>query len=258
MSTVARPSGPLPPRVYWTRRLLLLALTLLVLWGLSRCAAGGGSSPVDNGASPIGATVPPGTPASTPISTPTSTGPPAQSQKHHGHQSTTTRSSRVRSVRTRLEAPSGRCDLTTVGVHPSVTPPSYTGQSVTVHLQLSTKGSRACTLPVDADHLLISVTTSDGSAVWSSTHCPDAVPQRSVVLRPHWQAGLDVVWSGLRTANSCATDASPAGPGRYLLQTAVLTGEPTSTSLELLDPNASSGAKSPHAASSGATDGPRP
>jgi hypothetical protein len=42
MSTVVRPSGPLPARVYWVRRLLLIAIVLLVILAVVRVLGGGG------------------------------------------------------------------------------------------------------------------------------------------------------------------------------------------------------------------------
>ena len=49
MSTVIRPVGPLPPRVYWVRRILLIAAVVvvvaLVAAAVSKIAGAGDASP---------------------------------------------------------------------------------------------------------------------------------------------------------------------------------------------------------------------
>src|SRR5437764_9106183 len=50
MTGVARPRGPLPARVYWTRRLLLVAVAFALVFGLAHLL--GGSTSGGNGSAP--------------------------------------------------------------------------------------------------------------------------------------------------------------------------------------------------------------
>ncbi len=55
MSTLLRPSGPLPPGIYWVRRLVALLVVLAVLlilwWVISAIGGGGGTSNAGNSTS---------------------------------------------------------------------------------------------------------------------------------------------------------------------------------------------------------------
>src|SRR5262245_45271723 len=118
MNTVARPRGPLPPRVYWVRRLALLAVVLLVGWLMLRWIDGG-----DSGAAP-----PDETPAGA-----TQSEQPTQTQHRHrdspgGHDRS--RTTQVQDVAESFQRPHEECDLTQVTVVPSVSDPAYAGQPV--------------------------------------------------------------------------------------------------------------------------------
>lgn len=49
MSSVLFPVGPLPPRVYWVRRLVVLALPLILIIVIAVSCSGGGGSPAATG-----------------------------------------------------------------------------------------------------------------------------------------------------------------------------------------------------------------
>src|SRR5690242_10866526 len=55
MSAVTRPRGPLPARVYWTRRTLVVVVALALVFGLARLLGGSGSNGTDPSAQPVGA-----------------------------------------------------------------------------------------------------------------------------------------------------------------------------------------------------------
>src|SRR6185436_9338068 len=66
-----RPRGPLPPRVYWTRRLLLVAVIMVVgalLWWVMPGVGGSGNAAANPGGGP-GAAQQPSTPGSHPTAT---------------------------------------------------------------------------------------------------------------------------------------------------------------------------------------------
>lgn len=232
MSTVIRPSGPLPPRVYWLRRLLLLILVLGLLWVLVR-VLGGGDDPA--GRQPD-ASDPASEAASDPDTSPTPTSRQIRRAEQRAEQADL-RAHKVQDVAQTLDGPSGPCDLTLVRTAPQVVQPAYAGAAVTIQIGLMTDQPTACALDLHPDRILLSV-SSDDAPLWSSTECPDAVPQRELVLRPLWTSTVDVQWSGQRSGRRCAADAAFATPGEYELQVAALTGEPSSFDFTLAAPPA--------------------
>jgi hypothetical protein len=220
MSTVARPRGPLPARVYWTRRLALLTLVLVVGWMMFRWVDGG-----DSGAAP--------TDDETPAAA-TETDDTEQTSTDDREPVGRDRTARIRTVAESFERPKENCDLTGVRVEPSVADPVYAGEPVQVTLRISSTSSKACSLGIDADHLLVAI-TSAGDVVWDSTKCEDAVPAREIALQPGWSALVDVTWTGRYSGRNCAPDASVAEPGTYRVEAAVLEGEPSQADFEAID-----------------------
>lgn len=134
-----------------------------------------------------------------------------------------------------LPPPDGQCDLTQVGVVPSVPPVQEAKGLVDLRLAFATRQPKPCTLDLAADRLLLSI-TADDEQVWSSTRCQDAVPEQTVVLRPFWTHIVPVSWTGRQSGFRCASGTKFVGPGPYELHTAVLGGEPSATSFTLLEP----------------------
>jgi hypothetical protein len=238
MSTVVRPSGPLPPRVYWVRRLLLLGVVLGPVWALL-AAVGGGDDP----ASGEPETVEPGAEVTEEPADEASTN--AQSAAETRREERKARRERkadrrtperVQDVSQSLETAAGACDLTLVQVVPHVTEPVYARSEVPMRIGLRTEQATACTLALSPDRLLVAVHSLEDVSIWSSTECPDSVPTRDVVLRPHWTATVDLLWSGTRSGRRCSADDAYAAPGEYVLQVAALTGEPASFEFTLAEP----------------------
>lgn len=221
MSTVARPRGPLPARVYWTRRLALLTLVLLTCWLMLRWIDGGGS-----GAAPSGGDE---TPAAA-----TETDDAEQQTTRERKSGDRVRTARIRTVAESFERPREDCDLTKVRVVPSVADPVYSGEPAQVTLRVSSSSSTACSLGIDADHLLVSI-TSGRDLVWDSTKCDDAIAARELALQPRWSSLVDVTWSGRHSGRNCAPDASVAEPGTYKVEAAVLEGEPGEADFEVVN-----------------------
>jgi hypothetical protein len=249
MSTVVRPSGPLSPRVYWVRRLLLLVVVAALVWGVVRVV--GGSDPASG--EPAGDTAPATPEASSDdqATQQTKSTPRELREKRRrvrlAERAKLRRSQQVRDVVQALDVPAGPCDLTLVRVAPQVPSPAYAGTSVLLRLGLRTEQATPCTVDLDADRLLVSVSSVEQAVVddvsseateivWSTAQCGDAVPRRTVVLRPSWTSTVDLAWSGLRSGLRCRPDGKPVDAGSYRLQAAALTGEPAAVDFDLLDP----------------------
>jgi len=236
VSTVVRPSGPLPARVYWVRRLLLVAIVLALVWTLMRLL--GGSDPA-SGETRSGDPAPQETQSPAPEETRRTPTPRQLRQRRiearRERLAERRQLKRVQDVSMALSGPTGPCDLTLVQVGAHVPEPAYAGTSVSLRVELRTQQPTACTLELNADHLLVSVVAEE-STLWSSEVCPDAVPRQQVVLRPYWTSTVDLQWSGQRSGRRCASTEDYAAPGDYELRLAALTGEPANVAFKLVDP----------------------
>ena len=238
MSTVLRPRGPLPPRVYWTRRLLLLivlvVLASLVWWFV------GGSGQADEPSAGSGTTT--GSDAG-PATTQTQTTPPTdaagaphkprsgrhgqaqgggtdpgqQTGRQHPHR-------KAKPTSTPLAAPTGPCAPSDVGISIDV-PDAAPGQPVTATLLFTSTKTPACTLAITPDRLALRV-TSGADVVWTSDDCPDAVPAKEVVARTDPPTAYQFRWNGRRSSEHCQPVSSAPDPGGYWVEAALIGGDP--------------------------------
>ena len=176
MTTVTRPRGPLPARVYWTRRLLLVALALLLVFGVARLLGGSDGSSGGPAAQPVGAESAPPAPVHHDRATPTGDPPGAAGARRGGHGA---------SPATVLAAPQRELPDSDIVVTPTVkgrrTPARRwcsrwrcTTQDLGRGVHLAT--SRATTLAVK-------VTSGHDDRIWSSRSAPARCPTQDVVVR---------------------------------------------------------------------------
>jgi hypothetical protein len=213
--------GPLPARVYWTRRLLVVALGLLLVVGIARLLGAGsdGSSGPDRAAqvaaestaSPsAGATT--GTPA-----TPGSTA-PSPAKQRPGRAG--------KAPAPVLAEPQGTCTEEDIAVSPRTrTAVAGPHGEVRIALDLRTLTSEACTWQVSARTLTVKITSGEDD-IWSSRQCPRAVPRADVVVRRDVTTTVDLAWNGRRADQGCGAQSAWALPGTYHVSAAALAGEP--------------------------------
>ncbi len=224
MTTVTRPRGPLPARVYWTRRLLLVVVAFALVFGLARLLGSGGSG--GPSARPVGATpsstdARATTPAATPQATPTA-GPGKVGKK-------------AKATPTPLASPSGTCSDSDVVATPSVKGTAYAGQSVVFTMTLATRVSEACTWDVSSQTLAVKV-TSGTDRIWSTQECSGAVPKQSVVVRRDHPTTVAVGWNGQRSDTDCSRSTAWAEPGYYHVVAASFGADPIDVQFELKSP----------------------
>jgi hypothetical protein len=231
MSTVTRPRGPLPARVYWTRRLLLLLVALALVLGVARLlGGGGGDDPGTPSARPVGAELSPttsepgptGSPADVLQTTPGTADKPAHQKK------------KAKPTPTPLAEPSGPCVTSDVTVSPAVKGEARAGSPVLFALGLTTS-EPACTFEVSASTLVVKL-TSGSDRIWSTQDCTGAVPKQSVVLREGMVTTVHAAWHGQRSDATCSRTTPWALPGYYHVAAAVLGSEPTDQQFRLLKP----------------------
>lgn len=229
MTPITRPRGPLPARVYWTRRLLLLVVVLGLVFGAARLL-GGGSAGSGPSATPVAAD-----PTSTPTTPSLTTGPAPTPTAATPAGTPSATPSVGGSPSGALAAPSGTCADSDVRVVPSVASPAYAGRPVILRLTLTTKVAPACNWVVSPAHLVLKVTSGD-SRFWSTQDCAGAVPKQAVVVRREAPATVSMAWNGLRSDADCSRSTSWAEPGYYHVVAAAFGADPTDVQFRLLTP----------------------
>ena len=225
MTAVTRPRGPLPARVYWTRRLLLVAVAFALVFGIARLLGSSGSGAPE--ARPVGAAASSSTPDSaslTPQATPDATS------------LSTGRGAKTRTPSpSPLASPTGACTDSDVVATPSVKGTAYAGHSVVFTMTLTTLSSPACTWDVSSNVMAVKV-TSGSDRIWSTQECSGAVPKQSVVVRKDHPVDVSVAWNGQRSDSDCTRSTAWAEPGYYHVVAASFGAEPVDVQFELKSP----------------------
>jgi hypothetical protein len=226
MSSLTQPRGPLPARVYWTRRLILLAVATLLLVTLARVLTGGSDGKTTDGgkadksASLTGATT-------TGSGSPSTTGPT-------GAAAATTTASGKPGGKVPLAAPSGPCDPEKLVVTPEGGRQPNDGH-VAIVLSVSTP-EEACTFQVSPKTVVLKI-VSGADNIWSSQQCV-ALPTKDVIARKALPAEVTFDWNGRRSDEDCSRSAGWATPGYYHAIAATLGGEPADVQFALTRPPA--------------------
>jgi hypothetical protein len=244
MSAVTRPRGPLPARVYWFRRTLVLVLALALVYGLAHLLGGRSNSPQ---ARPVQAAVGSTTTAA-PTVEPTRPVPPGTANAAHERKTAKTGKARkadkaskagkratAKPTPTPLAVPTGPCSAHDVQASPKVVGSAYAGSPVTFKVRLHTTTSPACYWKVNPRTLVVRL-TSGSDRIWSTQDCPHAVPTERVVVRNDHFTPVEVTWHGQRSDGTCSRTTPWAQPGYYHVETAVLGSEPAEVQFALEQP----------------------
>ena len=207
-STVTRPRGPLPARVYWTRRILVLLVAFALVFGLARLLSGGlGDSSDGASARPVGSTLDGaqspgagGTPAADVDDTDDDSAEDAKPRKKKPKKKT-------------LAEPEGPCESNDVRVSP-VVEVANAGSPVRITLEVTTRKAEACYWEVSPDSVVLKL-TSGNDPIWSSQECPAVIPTRDVVPRRKKADTVDVTWNAKRSDSQCSNATDWAMPGWY-------------------------------------------
>jgi hypothetical protein len=244
--------GPLPPSVYWRRRLIVITVVLVIVAvALEVFGHGGGTTPRATPTANL--THPPSSPAAS------SPDPTAGSTTGSTPTDTATPSPTPSPTPTAPPTPSGPCAASDVLVVPSVTT-AAAGTPVPIVLTLQTAKAPACTWRVSRKTVQVKVTSASGAAVWSTVQCPKAVPASEVVVYRDTPTTVQVDWSARRADDVCSTHTAWSRPGDYQVTAVALGGEPARAAFTLGQPGSVSPAApstsptaTPSAPTSGAT-----
>lgn len=211
------PRGPLPARVYWIRRGIVVAVALLLVIVVAKLLSGGSDGSENSGD------------RSTKNSMQLS-GAGASSPSADG--SADAASEEPAGGGKGLAEPSGACDPEQVTVT-AVSGNRPNDGKVGIVLAIGTSED-ACTFTVSNDSVVVKI-ESGSDSYWSSQHCR-VIPTEDVVAREAKPARVRIEWDGLRYDNDCSRAVAWARPGSYHVIAASLGGEPSDTQFELTRP----------------------
>lgn len=195
----------LPAEIYWRRRLLVLALVLLLAWGATKAFGG-----EDKVAKPVAK---PTTSPTTAITTPA----PVDGR-----------------VTVNLSTGTAPCDPEKVRVTPSIKSGQYVGAAVKVSMIVSTTEKDPCILTAKSADLLV-VISANKAPVWDSSVCKTALLPGPVAVSPRWSTVAPATWTGRGSGNKCSNKEGFASPGTYVIKSATLGGEPGQDTFTLVN-----------------------
>ncbi|MBT0993274.1 hypothetical protein KIN34_03100 [Cellulomonas sp. DKR-3] len=202
--------APLPRRVYLLRRLVVLAvpvlLVLLLVWWLT---GRGGSSPAD-AAGTTGTTSTAGTTRST-ATVPTTPSPDASSPAAPDPSPT------LSDVEVAARAAGvAVCASDDLRVTVEATHERYTGaEKPQLAITIRTTGDETCLLEAGDQNRRVTITSGD-DVVWSTNHCLGADPEsRRLLLGPGVSSKETFTWSRVRSEPGCVTGRTAPGAGTY-------------------------------------------
>ena len=178
------PVGPLPPRVYWARRIGLLAVVLIVV-AVVAVSCSGGSSPAR----------PSGSPTASPTPSATTTRPVAKTV--------------------------AACTNADLSITVSTDATTYAA-GVLPHLTVAIRnvGSGTCRFADTAATRAWSI-FSGPDQVWSNDGCSTSAPVIVRTLAPSGVVRHGLVWDRHRSGPRCTTSDATADPGTYRLYVTV-------------------------------------
>jgi hypothetical protein len=258
MSSVTRPRGPLPARVYWFRRTLLAVVAMALVFGVAQLL-GGSPDPGTPTARPASAGLASdrsssGTGTITPSRTPSVDGSTAGGSGGSGPVAGTTGTDSTgttdqgasgkhgkkgkkskRPEKTPLPEPTGTCLDSDVNVEPTLEEDAYAGRDVVITLNLTTDDAVACTWKVSPRSVVLQVTSGD-DLIWTTQDCPRAVPTEPVTVRKETTTKVELTWPGRRSDDECSRGTAWALPGYYHAEAAAMGAEPDDQQFRLRKP----------------------
>lgn len=200
------PNGPLPPEIYWRRRVfaigVLLVALVLVIW-LVVAVSRGGDSPGDTQAAAT---------SSTETNKPAGQ---ASTKKEPATESSTQSGSGTPSSGAPVAA--GQCSDQSLAVKVTVAQPTYrVGEQPVFGIVITNISADPCTRDMGSGLQQVSVHTLDGQRrLWASTDCyPDGEPDVRT-LQPGEQAAFTVTWTGATSQPECAGERVQVPAGAY-------------------------------------------
>lgn len=218
--------GPLPARVYWVRRLMVLGIATLLVVGIAKMLGGASDGSSDSDTARKVSDTAPLTQDST-TSDPGTSGPSTQAAKHHRKKA----DDRV----SRAAMPSGPCEASDIAITPSV-PKPIAGSDITLVLDISSLETPACTWTISGQTMALKI-TSGKDLIWTTSECPRAIQKQDLVVRSSDPTRVKLTWDARRSETGCPVRTEWALPGTYHLDVAALAGQPQDVTFLLTAPS---------------------
>ncbi|NUS44066.1 MAG: hypothetical protein HOQ24_10310 [Mycobacteriaceae bacterium] len=203
------PTGPLPPEIYWRRRLVALGglATVLVLlaWFVISLSHGGQQTSNQPAASltalppvPSSAVLVPDPPADAETATQAAPPVPATTQ-----------------AQVAPAVAAGQCPDQSMAIKVGVEQPTYqVGQQPVFQIVITNISTSACQRDLNQQQVM--VTSLDGQKrLWANTDCYPPGPANLQTLNPGQQAAFRVNWAGSTSQPACAGSRVPVPAGSY-------------------------------------------
>jgi hypothetical protein len=229
MPTTVRPRGPLPARVYWTRRIIVLAVPILLVVVIARVLGGSADGKDESTATATRAGATTAATTAAPTAGPTVEVAPGTGKK--GKKGRKNRTEDVVPPEPVLAEPTGPCTESDIVATPVLTS-APGGADVPITINLRTISAEACTWQASPETMTVTI-TSGSDYIWSSRECPASIPPQDVVVRQAVDAPVVVTWSAKRSDEECTQWTDWAMPGFYHVQAAALGGDATDVQFEL-------------------------
>ncbi|WP_062994522.1 DUF4232 domain-containing protein [Nocardia mikamii] len=195
------PNGPLPPEIYWRRRLLaigaLVVALALVIWLALMLLRSGGDDKDPKAAAATSTSA---------KATGSATADPSGSK--------VPASGTVNSTASGVPAP---CPDQSLAVKVAVGQPTYkAGDQPVITIVLTNISTAACTRDMGSGLQQVWVQSLDGQRkLWSNTDCDQGGPADVRTLNGGQQAAFTLTWSGTTSQPGCAGDRVPVPAGGY-------------------------------------------
>jgi hypothetical protein len=218
---VWHPVGPLPAAVYWRRRLMVLALVLLVVGGLVLLGlwlAGGRTGNDPSEAAAESSSRPLSTPAlervvpsfST-LATPTPPRPPTGAL-------TTARPRATPTAAAPAPAAGGPCTDEMLALAVRAPAAVVVGSKPTLQLVVQNRSRVPCVRAFDKDLQEVVLLDERGTRVWGSNDCFASAGPENRTLAAGAAVSLPLVWGGLTSEPTCTAPRVLAAAGDYVLR----------------------------------------
>ncbi|MGO3327007.1 hypothetical protein [Gordonia sp. (in: high G+C Gram-positive bacteria)] len=217
------PQGPLPPEVYWRRRLLaivgavvaVIVVIALIVWAGS--SSDEGSDPA-NAAATDSASQTPKAPAPAPSSSSQAPAPSSQAPSGGGEQGEggdpSAPPAPSRDAAASIENP---CTDQSLSVVLYTDKPTYTQGDQPVFTIVTTNGSlAACNRDVGKNAQNVIIRSLDGArTLWSAQDCAPDKAVNVQLLQPGQQVSDDTTWSGTTSSPGCKKPRQQIPAGAY-------------------------------------------
>lgn len=232
---VLEPNGPLPPEIYWRRRVLAVGVgavvLALVVWLVLSLTGGSDDPEAENTAAAVDITSTTTTPSTTPVdSSAAGTGGGAGGGTGAGGGSGSgggsgagggtegaSPSETTGSGTAVVPVAAGQCPDQSLAVRVTADQPNYrVGDEPAFTIVITNIGTDRCERDLGAGLQQVMVYSLDGETrLWSNADCFPESTADLRALEPGDQAAFSVKWSGTTSAPGCQAPREPVGPGAF-------------------------------------------